>query len=147
MKTHTAALALLSVMASAALSTGLASSALVAAPSGLPEVNGVSWFGTPVHWSIARELLPFTLLASVGTVALVIFRGQRKGPSGYGILANAGHGAIAFAAVAAGSALVAPVAALSDLGAVAVSVLFALLVGVLTGVAVHPLLSRVWPPR
>ena len=147
MKAHTAALALLSLLASVALSTGLASTAILAVPSGLSEANGVSWFGTPVHWSLARDLLPFTLLASTGTVALVLFRGRRDSLSEQGMLANSGLAALAFAAVAAGGALVAPMDALANLGAVAISVLLALLVGVLTGIAVHPLLRRMWLPR
>ena len=76
-----------------------------------------------------------------------MFRGRTSGLSNQGMLANAGLAALAFAAVAACGALVAPMDALANLGAVAVSVFCALLVGVLTGVAVHPLLSRVWPPR
>lgn len=147
MKAHTAALALLSLMASVALSTGLASSAILAVPSGLSDANGVSWFGTPIHWSLARDLLPFTLLASIGTVALVLFRGRRNGLSDQGMLANAGLAALAFAAVAAGGAMVAPIDALANLRAVAISVLWALLVGVLTGIAVHPLLRRMLLPR
>ena len=147
MKAHTAALALLSLLASVALSTGLASTAILAVPSGLSEANGVSWIGTPIHWSLARDILPFTFLASIGAVALALFRGRRSLLTDQRMSTTAGLAALAFAAVAACGALLAPMDALANLGAVAISVLCALLVGVLTGIAIHPLLRRIWLPR